>query len=118
MSPRRAAKIDLMQTPIVYELRKLGFSVEPRMARVGKGFPDILVGKYGLNILVEIKNDSKGKLTADEIIWHDNWEGQVLVGWNVPMIIEEFVKIYDKIRDRNWVDELNWFLNKLEESER
>jgi hypothetical protein len=50
---------------------------------LGKGFPDIIVGYRGVNLLVEIKDGSKPpskrQLTSDELVWHDDWRGQVAV---------------------------------------
>jgi hypothetical protein len=76
-------KIDDNQNAIVKLLRKLGATVEPRLAQIGKGCPDILVGYEGLNYLVEIKDGAKSpsqrKLTPDEQLWHDQWRGQVRI---------------------------------------
>lgn len=79
---RRAAKIDANQPSIVKALRKAGASVEP-LHMVGNGFPDVIIGIDGLNLLVEIKDGSKApsarKLTKDEEKWHAEWKGQVTV---------------------------------------
>lgn len=46
---------------------------------VGDGFPDIVVGRYRQNVLVEIKDGekppSKRALTPDEIEFRDGWLG-------------------------------------------
>lgn len=79
----RGSRIDRNQTSIVAALRAAGCSVEPRLARVGGGCPDILVGRRGVNFLLEIKDSEKvpsaRKLTADEVVWHREWMGQVCV---------------------------------------
>lgn len=79
---RRAAKKDISQDEIVKRLRSCGVSVEPKMARIGQGVPDLLCGYRGHNFLLEVKTGgtpSARKLTADEVAWHDSWGGQVHV---------------------------------------
>ncbi len=75
---RTKAKVDSNQPEIVAAFRKLGCTVTPTHM-VGKGFPDIVVGKHGLTVLVEIKDGSKPpsarKLTPAEKTWHDGWSG-------------------------------------------
>ena len=50
---------------------------------VGKGCPDILVGRNGMNYLIEIKDGNKPKsaqkLTPDQVEWHEKWNGSVVV---------------------------------------
>jgi len=43
---------------------------------VGKGCPDIAVGRAGETYLLEIKSPG-GKLTPDEERWHKQWKGHV-----------------------------------------
>jgi len=79
---RRQAKADNNQPEIVRAFRELGCSVQ-HLHAVGQGCPDILIGKYGLNLLVEIKDGknmpSKKRLTQDEADWHRQWRGQVCI---------------------------------------
>lgn len=88
---RRAAKVDDNQAEIVAALRKAGYSVCV-LSAVGKGVPDIMVGSYGVNVLLEIKDGSKPasarKLTADEAKWHKAWKGQVAVVSSVYEALE------------------------------
>lgn len=76
---RRAAKIDDNQNEIVDGLRKLGCSVAITSG-VGSGFPDLIVGRLGVNILIEVKDGGKSPsrqaLTLDQVKWHDEWRGQ------------------------------------------
>jgi Holliday junction resolvase len=75
----RNAKIDNNQPEIVKTFRRAGATVTCTHM-VGKGFPDLVVGYRGVNLLVEVKNEqaSKGpKLTSDQIIWHNEWVGTV-----------------------------------------
>lgn len=77
---RRAARTDDNQKEIVSTFRQLGCSVETTHT-LGSGFPDIVVGCFGFNLLVEIKDGakppSKRKLTPDEERWHQLWTGQI-----------------------------------------
>ena len=63
-------------------LRGIGASVEPRLARIGQGVPDLLVGFRGTNTLLETKTgerDCDRKLTKDEQNWHERWSGQCAI---------------------------------------
>jgi hypothetical protein len=72
-------KVDDTQQAIVKYLRSIpGVSVEPRLAQLGRGCPDILVGWMGKNHLYEIKVSEKEELTPDESKWHRKWAGRVV----------------------------------------
>lgn len=75
-----AKRTDANQTEIVKKFRELGFSVLI-MSDLGKGAPDIVVGAFGSNYLIEIKDGKKPpsarKLTPHEKMFHDTWRGQV-----------------------------------------
>jgi hypothetical protein len=79
---RRAGRIDGNQVEIVAALRKAGASVQ-HLHGVGHGCPDLLVGKNGVNLLIEVKDPSQKpsqrRLTADETFWHAAWRGQTCV---------------------------------------
>lgn len=70
----RYAKTDANQTEIVDALRDIGCFVQS-LAAIGKGCPDILVGRGMTWHLMEIKDGEKPpsarKLTKDEQAWHD-----------------------------------------------
>ncbi len=74
------AKVDGNQSQIVMQLRGLGLSVRST-AMVGQGFPDIIVGYRGRNFIFEIKDPaqppSKRRLTPLEVIFAEEWKGQV-----------------------------------------
>ncbi len=76
----RGKRIDANQNEVVAALRKLGFSVAIT-SMVGKGFPDLVVGKNGTNWLFELKDGNKTpsqkKLTPDEQKFFDGWRGQI-----------------------------------------
>lgn len=91
--PRLAAKVDTNQPMMVMVLRKLGYSVAVT-SQLGKGFPDLVVGRRGVNVLVEVKDPdkppSKRKLTADEMEWHDKWKGIVITAQTVDDVVQAF----------------------------
>jgi len=68
-------------------LRAAGASVEPKLARLGEGIPDILVGIRGHTTVMEVKDGNKPpcrrKLTPDEKEWHDAWRGSKFVVYSV-----------------------------------
>lgn len=79
---RRAAKTDANQQDIVNALRAAGCSVQS-LAAVGRGVPDLLVGRAGVNLLLEVKDGnqppSSRKLTDEQVVWHAIWKGSVKV---------------------------------------
>ena len=83
---RRAVRIDQNQQDIVKALRQAGSSVLS-LAAIGNGCPDLLVGWHGRNYLLEVKYD-KGDLSAEQVIWHKDWRGQVATVRTVTEAIE------------------------------
>lgn len=73
-------RIDTNQTEIVDGLRQLGYSVAITSA-LGDGFPDLVVARNKINIMLEVKNGflppSHRRLTAEEAIFKENWKGQL-----------------------------------------
>ena len=80
MAGRYRSKVDSNQPEIIKTFRALGCSVCP-LHFVGQGFPDLIVAKHGVNVLVEVKDGQKvpsaRKLTADEQAFHDAWQGWI-----------------------------------------
>jgi len=78
----RAARIDDNQKAITRYLREKGVSVSITSA-IGRGFPDLMCGFKGKNILLELKDGAKPlsaqNLTPEQRIWHYDWKGQVKV---------------------------------------
>ena len=66
-------RVDLDQRAVIARLEEMGFSVL-NLSAVGRGCPDLLVGKNGQNFLLEIKSE-KGTLTPAQIEFHKNWQG-------------------------------------------
>jgi Holliday junction resolvase len=73
----RANRIDSNQPSIVEALEKRGATVQ-RLNKIKDGCPDILVGYWGDNFLMEIKT-ADGTLTEDEREWIEKWNGNVFV---------------------------------------
>jgi len=75
---RRRSKVDANQPEVVAALRKAGCTVQS-LAAVGKGVPDIMVGRAGVTYLLEIKDGAKPpsarKLTPLEASWAAAWTG-------------------------------------------
>ena len=62
---------------IVAKLRSIGVSVEYFKARTGsgnRGRPDLLVGYFGVNYLLEVKAE-KGELSEEQVLFAANWQG-------------------------------------------
>ena len=74
----RAAKVDANQDEIVRALRGVGCTVT-LLHRVGRGCPDLLVGRERRTFLMEVKDGSKPpsarQLTPDQETWWDEWRG-------------------------------------------
>jgi hypothetical protein len=83
---RRAARVDDNQQEIVAEFRMMGCSVL-HTHQLGHGAPDLIIGKNGNNILVEIKDGSqplsKRALTDDEHKFHKEWRGRIEIVENI-----------------------------------
>ena len=79
---RRAARVDANQAEIVAALRKVGCSVLD-LSAVGGGCPDILVGRRGKNLLIEVKDGtkppSKRRLTPEEREFLTAWNGNAVI---------------------------------------
>ena len=69
--------LDAVHKIVETSMRLLGASVAS-MAMVGKGFPDLLVGYNGHNILLELKTGN-GKLRPAQRKWLAEWRGQAWV---------------------------------------
>ena len=89
-------KVDANQPQVVDELRGLGLSVQP-LSSLGKGVPDLLIGVAKVNFLVEVKADASKTLTTDQIEWHCDWQGNIIVGYDTVQIIKailDYLKLF------------------------
>lgn len=88
----RAKRTDDNQREIVKQLRQIpGVSVL-HLHTVGKGCPDLAVGRGGITYLIEIKDGKKSvsrkRLTDDENDFHSKWTGHVAVAESVTDILK------------------------------
>lgn len=83
---RKYGRVDDNQSAIVEGLRTLGCSVR-NLSAVGGGCPDLLVGRAGINYLLEVKDENKypseRKLTKDQREFFAAWNGQAVVVKNI-----------------------------------
>ena len=95
---RRAAKTDENQKEIVAAFRGLGFTVAITSA-LGQGFPDLVVGKWGRNFLIEVKDGekppSKRQLTDAEEEFASGWRGQYDVIKSVSEVMEFNGRVFE-----------------------
>ena len=93
---RTAARVDANQRQVTQILRVLGFSVAITSG-CGDGFPDLAVGRWGITLLVELKNGEKPpsdrKLTDLEIKFHGGWRGAALVATSTEEIVCEMERL-------------------------
>lgn len=73
----QAARTDANQQEIVDALRDAACDVFITSG-VGRGFPDLVVGRAGYTYLIEAKTDD-GYLTEPQIKFHRNWRGHVAI---------------------------------------
>lgn len=98
---RRRARTDSNQSEIVAAFRQAGASVAITSA-LGHGFPDLVVGFRGRNLLVEVKpGDAKDprqhQLSEDEQRFVDGWRGQYQ---KVESIEDALALLFDVARER------------------
>lgn len=83
-------KVDLNHREIVQIFRSLGYSVLD-LHILGKGAPDLLVAKFGVNTLIEVKDGklpaSKRQLTDDEEWFWKEWLGRLILIQSVEDVI-------------------------------
>ena len=86
---------DNNHTEIVKCFRDNGFSVVS-LASLGKGVPDLIVGRDNCNYLVEVKNGAKAKLTPQQVKFSNDWLGQYTVIRSVEDIANNWTDIVIK----------------------
>lgn len=95
---RRASRVDANHAEIVAALRKIGASVADTSG-VGGGFPDLVVGYRGRNLIVEVKDGSKPpskrKLTPDQVDFVAAWRGH----WMQVRSVDEAIAAVSRASD-------------------
>ena len=89
-------RTDTNQTSLVRLFRSLGLSVAI-ISDLGKGMPDLIISNKRSNVLIEVKDGSKPpsqrKLTVDEQIFHDNWQGPL----HIISSEQEAIALFDRM---------------------
>jgi Holliday junction resolvase len=85
-------RVDKNQSEIVDVARKLGYYVH-HTHEVGKGFPDLVAGKKGINFLMEIKNGNSS-LTLQQKEFHKNFLGTVTIIRSIDDLIKLDKKLF------------------------
>ena len=97
---RTAARTDSNQQDVVKALRSAGMTAAITSA-LGAGFPDLVVGYRGINIMLELKDGdkvpSKQALTIAEQEFHATWGGQIAV---VSSAEEAVMAVIEHAKDR------------------
>ena len=70
----RRARVDRNELEIVKALRQMGCTVE-RIRSLRPGCPDLLIGRFGVCYLAEIKVPKTGRLSEGQVKWHAEWQG-------------------------------------------
>ncbi len=72
-------KVDANQAAIIEALEKTGAIVQT-LGGVGDGCPDLLVGRLGVNVLLEVKNpEGRNRVGEKQSQWIAKWRGQCAV---------------------------------------
>ena len=91
---RRAARRDANHKDVAATFRALGCSVF-ETDRVGEGFPDLVIGMAGANLLVELKNPEthygRGGLSKSQTKFNDAWRGDKVIVITSPDEAAAFV---------------------------
>jgi Holliday junction resolvase len=91
----RAKKVDSNHKQIVEAFRQLGCSVFDTSG-VGRGFPDLLIGKAFKTVLVEIKSSDKAKFTKHQKEFMVHWKGSTVCRIQDIEGVINLVKMIDK----------------------
>lgn len=92
----KAKRVDKNQKGIVEQLRKLGYNVEYTYM-IGHGFPDAMISFDELfTIPIEFKSKG-GKLTEDEIKFHNRYKGYIITAYNLEDVIEGVKQFHERL---------------------
>lgn len=95
---RHARNVDANHRAVVRALEMCGASVEP-VNGSRAGFPDLLVGIFGITELVEVKDGEKKpsarRLSPAQEGWHARWRGRPVV---VVESVDEALQLVDRLR--------------------
>lgn len=82
---------DANHKPISDELKARGYSVKDT-SQLGNDFPDLIVGRWGRDVKVELKSD--GELSEGQIKFAREWQGEKPI---MARTIEEIVDYFNRL---------------------
>lgn len=92
---RYKRRADDNQTEIAEALRQAGFQVV-YTHRLGHGFPDLVVAKRGVTILVEVKSRRGAPLSkAEEDFWKQWQGGPLVLTWSPEHAVKRCVEEWE-----------------------
>ena len=89
-----AKRTDANHKEIVNAFKDLGCSIFDT-SRIGMGFPDVIIGKNGKTVLVEIKSSEKAKFTTAQDLFMMNWKGSTVCRVHDLEGVKTVVKVLD-----------------------
>ena len=63
------------------------------MSSVGSGFPDMIVAKHKVTILIEVKRDGKQSLRPGQEIFRQTWKGHIITAHDPSVAVKQCEKI-------------------------
>lgn len=89
--------MDANHNAVADYLERMGWSVESTAA-MGGGFPDLLVGRPGFSVLVEVKDGAKPpsarKLTVPQAKFAERWTGPLIVATSPQDALDQVVGMW------------------------
>jgi hypothetical protein len=90
------SRTDSNQALLIDQLREANFTVRST-TMVGGGFPDLVVGRNGRNLLVEVK-DGDGQLRPGQKTFALEWKGAVIVAHTVVDVLNNFAQAFQRTK--------------------
>ena len=91
----KATKNDVNKNEIFEAFKKFGFSVQ-YLNGTAYGVPDLLVGKYGINLLVVIERDAEDDAKKAVNHFIAKWRGEV----HIVRDVDDVVVIFNEMTAR------------------
>lgn len=94
-------RVDANHSEVKQALESAGWDVADTHT-LGRGFPDLVIGKGGLTILVEVKSGEKAGLTQAEAQFFSQWSGgPLLIVRSALEAVEMVEAILDEVRGKH-----------------
>ncbi len=92
---RKYGRHDDNRDEIIAALEQIGSDVI-KLDSIGRGCPDLLCGRRGVNLLLEVKDGSKPlsqrRLTPAELKFYQTWRGHKAVVNNIQEAVSEVLR--------------------------